>query len=220
MYATNNSSVPSTPLARRRVPSVEVVSATAVMALSCAYYVVGTMGLLTPEAIEKRSATSIMGLSYKHHDRRENLAADVETTIEPTPAEDISRIRSVLKPGVLELANLFGVSRQAVYDWQSGAQPSAQVAQKLAALARAAGVFETSGVSVNVQTLRRRVAGGKTLLEAVMKGDDAVQVAESFVGTLKREAFQQQELSRRLAGRKAPSTDTDDYAVPHLSDLT
>lgn len=221
MYAINDSSVTSTSVnTRRRVSTVEAVGARAVMALSCAYYVVGTMGLLTPESIEQRSATSIWGLNYNHPSRSAHSVKDLEATIAPTPAEDIARIRAVLKPAVLELANLFGVSRQAVYDWQGGAQPSPQVAEKLSALARAAHVFETSGVAVNSQTLRRRVAGGSTLLDAVMNGADAVQVAELFVQTLKREGSQQQQLSRRFAGRTTIPIAADEYGAPQLSDLT
>lgn len=220
MYATNDSLIAPAPAVRRRVPSVEVVSATAVMALSCAYYVIGTMGLLTPEAVYQRSATSILGLGYKHQDIGSHSVGPDVTTIEPTPGEDIALIRKILKPGVLELANLFGVSRQAVYGWVGGTQPSQDVAARLAALARAARLFEASGIDVNAQTLRRKVAGGGTLVDAVMRGSDAVKVAESFVETLKREASQQQRLNRRFAGREVPPTGTDDFIVPRLSEST
>lgn len=221
MYATSNSQCLQTskpmPI---RTSAFEITGTRVMVALSCAYYVVGTMGLLTPEAVEQRSATSTWGVNYEHNKTSTNREAQAARKIQPTSAEDISRIRDVLKPTVLELANLFRVSRQAVYDWQAGAQPSTQVAGKLASLAHAAEVFVASGITVNTQTLRRRVAGGGTLLDEVLNGGNAVHVAQSFVQTLKREALQQQQLSQRLAGRKGPPMKISDYGIPHLSDIT
>lgn len=177
------------------------------------------MGLLTPELMEKRSATSNWGVHYKHIDDLASEAAEQPAmSLQPTPAEDIARIREVLKPAVLELANLFGVSRQAVYDWQAGAQPNAEVAAKLADLARAADVFTAAGVTANGQTLRRKVAGGGTLLDAVLNGGSAVQVAKSLVQTLQREVNQRQKLSQQLAGRRHAPTEIADYGTPNLAD--
>lgn len=201
------------------VSAVEAVGVKAIAALSCAYYVIGTMGLLTPELMEQRSATSNWGVQYKHVDSLTSDAAEQpELSLQPTPVEDLARIREVLKPAVLELANLFGVSRQAVYDWQAGAQPNAEVTAKLADLARAADVFTAAGVAANAQTLRRKVAGGGTLLDAVFNGGSAVQFAKSLVQTLQREANQRQKLSQQLAGRRDAPTEIADYGTPNLAD--
>lgn len=204
-----------------RVSALEVTGAKTIAGLSRAYYVVGTMGLLTPEFMEQRSATSTWGVRYEH--TKEAIAQAAEqvaytVALQPTPAEDLTRIREVLKPAVLELANLFGVSRQAVYDWQAGAQPSAEAVSKLAELARAADIFFVAGVAVNSQTLRRKVAGGGTLLDAVLNGGNAVQVAQSLVKTLLREAGQRQQLSQQLAGRKRGLANVADYGAPGLAD--
>ena len=181
-----------------------------------ANFVVGTMGLITPQAFESKYSTSIANVHYKV-DGNENEAHAV-VKLERTSAQDLARVREVLKPAVLELANLFGVSRQAVYDWQAGAQPGLQVAARLATLARAADVFAKAHVAVDARTLRRRVAGGGTVLDAVLRDEDAAQVARSLVSTLRREAAQRERLTRQLAGRKRGPVNVDDYGTPAVSE--
>lgn len=184
---------------------------TVLAVLSFAYCAAGTMGVVTPASLERRAATSNSPIYYE---KSEANAAPAAVAIEPTPAENLARIREVLKPAVLELANLFGVSRQAVYAWQDGAQPSPIAAAKLAMLARASDVFVNAGLAVDTKTLRRRVAGGGTVLDAVLKGGDAVQVAKSLLQTLSREAGQRQRLNKQLSGRQRQTSGVDDYASP------
>lgn len=194
-------------------------SAKAFAALSFAYCVVGTMGMLTPEMMAQREVTSNRGLQYKHPAKAAaGVPQAAAIALQPTPAQDVARIRHVLKPTVLELANLFGVSRQAVYDWQSGAQPNAPIGARLAQLARAADVFAEAGVAVKTQTLRRKMAGGASLLDAVLNGGDAVQLAQSLVGTLQRENSQRERMAQQLAGRKRGPINSSDYGAPSLAE--
>ena len=181
-----------------------------------ANFVVGTMGLITPQAFESKYSTSIANVHYKV-DGPENEAR-AAVALERTPAQDLARVREVFNPAVLELANLFGVSRQAVYDWQAGAQPALQAAARLATLARTADVFANAQVAVDAKTLRRKVAGGGTLLDAVLKDEDAAQVARSLLSTLRREAAQRERLTRQLAGRKRGAVNIDDYGSPAVSE--
>ena len=94
----------------------------------------------------------------------------------------------------------------------------AQTAQRLAQLARVADVFAEAGLSVDAKTLRRKVAGGRTLLDAVSSGDDAVAVSRSVMGALKREASQRERLQAQLAGRKRGPANPSDYGAPTLSE--
>jgi hypothetical protein len=82
----------------------------------------------------------------------------------------------------------------------------------------AAEVLASAGVNVDAKTLRRRVAGGRTVLDAVLSGADAGEVARMLVPTLQREASQRERLSRQQAGRKRPPTTVDDYGTPSLSE--
>ena len=182
------------------------------------YLAAGTMGLLTPQVVESQysRATSVAPVHYNIKGAPDDAAYDVE--LERSPAENLARIREVLKPTMLELASLFGVSRQAVYDWQQGSQPVPQTTRRLAQLARVADVFAEAGLSVDAKTLRRKVAGGRTLLDAVSSGDDAVAVSRSVMGALKREASQRERLQVQLAGRKRGPPNPSDYGAPTLSE--
>lgn len=183
---------------------------------SFAYCVAGTMGFVSPQALERSYSTSIATVHFK----AEGIEAQVPDALalQRTPAQDLALVREVLKPAVLELANLFSVSRQAVYDWQAGAQPAPHATDRLAMLARAADVFAGANVRVDAKTLRRKVSGGGTVLDAVLNGGDAEQVARSLVPTLQREAAQRRRLSQQLAGRKRVPVSADDYGTPAVSE--
>jgi hypothetical protein len=89
----------------------------------------------------------------------------------------------------------------------------------LASLAKAADVFAEAGIKVDAKTLRRKVAaGGRTVLDAVLSGNDAAQVAQALVPTLRREAAQRERLAVQLAGRKRESVNVDDYGTPAVSE--
>lgn len=180
------------------------------------YLAAGTMSLLTPQAIESRSATSVAPVRFEFTGARNGTAQPVE--LERSVTRDLMRIREVLKPTVLELANLFDVSRQAVYNWQAGAQPDPRTAQRLAQLARVADIFAEAGLSVDARTLRRKVAGGGTLLNALASGHDAESVARGLLPTLKREAAQRERLQAQLAGRERAPVNLNDYGAPHLTE--
>ena len=201
------------PPAMSRYGAAASTTGRALAAFSFAYCAAGTLGVVTPHALEQRSGTSNATIHFESASAHSARVGEA-VALEPSPAEDLRRIREVLKPTVLELANLFGVSRQAVYAWKDGAQPAPTAAARLAKLARAAEVFAEAGVAADTKTLRRRVAGGGTVLDAVLKGGDAVQVAQSLVQTLAREAVQRQRLHQQLAGRSRPQTDADDYGSP------
>jgi DNA-binding transcriptional regulator YiaG len=177
------------------------------------------MGLLTHEMMAQREVTSNWGPQYKHPVNAATGAPQANPiALLPSPAEDVARIRHVLNPTVLELANLFGVSRQTVYDWQAGAQPNAQAETRLAQLARAADVFAEAGVTINTQTLRRKVSGGATILGTVLNGGNAVHLAQSLVGTLKREEIQRERIAQQLAGRERGHPNSSDYGAPSLAE--
>lgn len=187
-------------------------------------FVVGTMGIITPEAVAQRDVTTL-GMQYKHPERtnptiKVSEKAIATVLLDPTPDQNLARIREVLKPTVLELANLFGVSRQAVYDWQAGAQPSQETSTHLAELARAADVFSAASLSVTTHTLRRKVAGGTTLLEAIFNQGNAVQLAQSLVETLQRESNQKVRLAQQVAGRKRGPANPADFGAPSLSEAS
>lgn len=133
-----------------------------------------------------------------------------------TPAEDLARVRSVLKPTMSALADLFGVSRQAIYNWANGEQPKPEYAKRLDDMARAADIIAAEGVGNPAQALKRKIADGKTLLDIVAAGGSAQSAAHKLAMILRREAEQRKELEAKLAGRRTPLVPVDEYASPML----
>jgi predicted transcriptional regulator len=123
----------------------------------------------------------------------------------------------VFHPSITELANLFGVSRQAIYDWQAGKGVSNEHAEKVEMLAKAAARIAAAEVPVS-QMLRRKLPGGKTLFEIVKDGDSAEVAALKLIDMARRDIEQRRRLEARLSGRKRPLIDRGDIGSPMLSE--
>ena len=128
-----------------------------------------------------------------------------------TPAEDLARIREVLKPAVSDLATTFGVSRQSVYNWLKGEPVADENAAKLQDLAQAADVLAHEGVTMNSALLKRKFANGRTLMQVAQVGESARDAALQLVHIHKRETAQRERMAARFANRAktAPSADFD-----------
>ena len=133
-------------------------------------------------------------------------------------AENLARIREIFKPTITDLAYLFEVPRQAVYDWQAGKPTALENAAKLDDLAKAADVLALCGIEGSSQLLRRKITGGKSLLDLVREGGSAASAAQALAQTLGREAKQREQLALRLAGRAKPNVPHDEYGVPMLDE--
>lgn len=183
--------------------------------LMCAL-LAGTGGHATVDYLAKRNEHGYRFVQFEGASPATQVA--VQEDIVRTPAENLARIREVLKPTITELANLFGVSRQAVYDWQSGKPTAVENAAKLNDLAKAADILAFRGIDASSTFLRRKVSGGKTLLDVVREGGSAASAAHMLAQTLSREGKQRELLAQRLAGRGTPNVPHDDYGVPMLDE--
>jgi transcriptional regulator with XRE-family HTH domain len=163
-------------------------------------------------------------LSIEHLQRNphqmQHLASTVDVAdVAPvrSPAEDLVRIREVLKPAVSDLATTFRVSRQSVYNWLNGEPVAEENAAKLQDLAQAADVLAHEGIAVNAAWLKRKFANGQTLLQVAQAGASARDAALQLVHIHKRETTQRERMAARFAnrGKTAPSADFD---LPSASD--
>jgi len=124
-----------------------------------------------------------------------------EIRIARTPVEEIERVREVLKPAISDLAKCFQVSRQSIYNWLNGEQPSFIHLATLKDLALAADILSNSGFSISGYTLKRKITNGRNLLEVVQHGGSASDAAHLLIQILNKETTQRESLSARLAGR-------------------
>jgi hypothetical protein len=173
----------------------------------------GTGGAQTAEYYKQRGPKGYSFVAY-------DPAPAVDDPTSPrTPAEDLAHIRAVLRPAITDLAYALGVSRQALYDWQSGKPVAAENAVRLADLARAADVFAAEGLTASAQLVRRPISSGKTLFDLTRDGRSAEDAARKLAQMVRRELEQRQMLAKRLANRKRPSLPSDSYGVPMLDEL-
>lgn len=194
-------------------PYLPIASGRAVLAGVLAVALqVGTGGEATAGYYKARGSR---GYALAHYNAPGSVAVGVA---DRTPAEDLAQIRAVLKPAVKDLAGIVGVSRQAVYDWQSGATIATKHAKRLADLARAADLFAAEGLAATSQILRRPIKAGRSFLDIVQDGGSADGAAESLIRIVRREAEQRKALTSRLANRSRPALPADDFGAPMLDE--
>ena len=169
------------------------------------YLMVGTLGLATPDYMEQRSATSTWAQAERH--AAPAYALEAQATL--APAARLDRIRGILKGSV---------SRQALYNWRAGAAISVTNLAKLDDLAAAADILAAAGLDRTPQIARRKLGGGKTLLETARDGGSAREGAIALVRMLEREAAQRERVERSLAGHRVARIDVADAGVPGLDE--
>lgn len=187
-------------------------SVTAVVA-----FMVGTGGLLTADYVCARDGRGyrLQGFDYRAEQRP---TANAQWRIRNS-AENLSRARAVLKPTVTELASLFSVSRQAIYNWQAGHSVTHENEVRLEQIARAADILDAAGFSEKSTLLRRKLPGGSTFFEKVRSGESAETVAVALVAFVSRELVQRQGLATRLTNRLRPPLDIREVGTPHYNEL-
>lgn len=116
-------------------------------------------------------------------------------------ANDLEHAKSVLKLTTKELAACLKVSRQAIYDWPSGAQIKDHNLAKLQSLTSAADVIAAANVPMSPLLLNRALPGGRTLLEVIGNGGDGADAAKSLLAMLRVESQQRKMVSKMLADR-------------------
>lgn len=91
-----------------------------------------------------------------------------------TPAEHLANIRAVLNPAIADLAELFDVSRQAVYTWLStDSKPDADKTARIVELSGIADTFRDAGVARAGALFRMRALDGKSLFDLLKSNADS-----------------------------------------------
>lgn len=123
-------------------------------------------------------------------------------------AENITdRLKRVFGLSISRQAQIFGVSRQTVYKWRNGEEPTDKNLETLADLNGAAEHFESEGIQVTGLLMKRAFFQGKSLLDLMESGASISPPAKQLVKQLKREAEERGRLAQRFANRQAPQID-------------
>jgi len=119
------------------------------------------------------------------------------------------------------LPEVFGVSRQTLYNWLSGEKtPKEHHHAKLYELASAAKVFQISGFKPSSLILDKIVANGKTLLELIYEGRDGADAAKRLLEIVNRDYLARSNLQDILGDRKPTRHSASDIGTPHLDEYS
>jgi transcriptional regulator with XRE-family HTH domain len=173
---------------------------------------VGTGGHATEQFYKSRGGKGYALARYQMPEQFDQLA------IERTPVEDLSQIREAFKFSVTDLASLFGVSRQAIYDWQSGKVIGPDNLIKLQDLARASDLIRAASVQNAATVMRRKIRQGKTFIDIVKDGGDAEKAARDLVAMLRREGEERARLDARLGARNDQKLQSSLIGAPMLGE--
>ena len=133
-------------------------------------------------------------------------------------ARDLKRIKEVFRPAVSELAALFGVTRQTIHSWADGTEPGSEHTSRLAELVKASDALDAEGLAVSPRLLRRKLPGGKTLLEIAQAGGSLANATGELLAMLRRESGQRKIIDQRLAGRTKKPLDLAEFGLPMLNE--
>ena len=115
----------------------------------------------------------------------------------------MKKVKSSFGRTMTRLPEVFGVSRQTLYNWLDGDTPKPLHQSKLKELAEAAQVFAELGFKPTSQELDRTLTGGKSFLALISEGCDGRETAKKLVRISKRGAESRNKLDELLGGRKA-----------------
>ncbi len=185
----------------------------------------GTAGVAAAVAFAFLAGTGgVTGPSYfVHREDRGYAFVHLQPAARPlagefrTPQEDVAHIRAVFRPSIADIANIFNVSRQSIYNWMSGERPSQESIDRLGDLAKAADLFLAHGIESSTYLVRRKLDNGKTLMESVRDGESAQDAARSLIQMAQKEMAQREALQRRLGTRTAPR-ELSDMGSPMLNE--
>jgi transcriptional regulator with XRE-family HTH domain len=180
-----------------------------VAAVACAF-VVGTGGMSTPSYFQHRKECGYQFVQVP-------VAEERQVGIRP-PTENLKQIRAVFRPSISDIASLLGVSRQTVYNWMAGERPSAESANRLEDLAKAADLVAAHGLNATAYLFTRKVRDGKTLMDIARDGGSAEEAARGLVSIVQHESAQRDLLKNRLANRQYTKRDNSEFGVPMLDE--
>lgn len=132
---------------------------------------------------------------------------------EASVKEKLEYIETTFDLRVVRVAELLGVSRQAVYDWKGGKSLSDENHRRLDALYRAARRFKEAGLKPDYTTKHRLIGSEFEFIQAL--GQDPLNAVEKLIVVTERGKKQHEWLEKRLKTRPEPLGTIADELPPH-----
>jgi DNA-binding transcriptional regulator YiaG len=132
---------------------------------------------------------------------------------------DIENLRLLLGLSVTTFANLFDVSRQAVYKWLAGEPMNQAHTNRLAQLREAAATLTDFAKSDTRALTRRKLPSGRTVVESISAGEDPIAVALVAANLIQKDSEQREALDAFLGNRRTkPQRGTASFVTPHAGE--
>jgi transcriptional regulator with XRE-family HTH domain len=139
---------------------------------------------------------------------------------EMTPFAEVMReIKNGFGRTMTRLPEVFGVSRQTLYNWLGGETPKIPHREKLQQLVEVARMFSERGFKPTPIALDRTVADGKSLLQLLAEGADGRDTAEKFMRIVQRGEHSKAKLDELLGGRRT-RPGAADFGAPALDEIS
>lgn len=139
-------------------------------------------------------------------------------TVAPAPyAELMQQVRRGFGRTMSRLPEVFGVSRQTLYNWLDGETPKDIHQARLYQLAEAAKVFEELSFKPNAGLLDRPLIKGLTFLQLLAQGEDGRLMAQKLLRLNERAQTSKDKLDALLNGRRA-KPEAADLGAPALNE--
>jgi transcriptional regulator with XRE-family HTH domain len=154
------------------------------------------------------------GLGY----RRFVLLTPLERAEEVAPyAKLMQHVKAGFGRTMSRLPEVFGVSRQTLYNWLEGETPKPAHQERLVQLAEAARVFTNMGFKPTPVMLDRTMGNGRSFLQLLAEGGDGAETAKRLIRIVERGNDSRGKLDALLAGRKA-KLDASDIGAQSLDE--
>lgn len=145
-------------------------------------------------------------------------AANADSVAARPYAELMQQVKAGFGRTMSRLPEVFGVSRQTLYNWLDGETPKPVHQKRLGELAAAALVLSEAGVKPTALILDRSLADGKSLLQLLKEGANGREAATKLVRVVKRGEQSRTKLEAVLGGRQASLKASDMGAASFSED--
>ncbi|ANH69820.1 hypothetical protein [Mitsuaria sp. 7] len=130
----------------------------------------------------------------------------------------MAEVKSGFGRTMSRLPEVFGVSRQTLYNWIGGDRPRPMYEPRIEQLAAAARIFSESAFKPTSAMLDRTLAGGKTFLQLLSEGADGREAAQKLIRVVKRGVQARSKLDALLVGRKKQTLAASDFGTPSFKE--
>lgn len=172
----------------------------------------GTGGTLSLYYVQNRKTGYITGITH---------AQEAEDQIDmSTPfVAPMTTIRDAFGRTFTHLPEVFGVSRQTLYNWLNGERPKTDHHLRIRALANAGVVFSEAGYRPTSEDLFRTVTRGKSFMELMAEGADGKATAERLLRIVRRGLEVRSALDQVLADSKdRKGQESLDFVAPAVDE--